>query len=166
MSLRENVAMSAIDHHDDDAGLSAVLARVGLEELLNAPTGLDTPLTRATPGGRELSGGQWQRLALARSLFAVRHGASVLILDEPTAQLDARGEADFYEMFLDLTRGTTSLIISHRFSSVRRADRIVVLDGGTVTESGSHDELVAAEGTYARLFAIQAKRFIETGQAS
>ncbi|MBO9555879.1 ABC transporter ATP-binding protein [Cellulomonas sp.] len=160
LPLRENVAMGAIEHRDDDAGIEAEIRRVGLGDLLDElPLGLDTPLTRALPGGRDLSGGQWQRLALARSLFAVRHGASVLVLDEPTAQLDARGEAEFYDQFLDLTRGVTSLVISHRFSSVRRADRIVVLDGGRVTEAGSHDELVAQGGTYARMFEVQARRF-------
>ncbi|AEI13499.1 ABC transporter related protein [Cellulomonas gilvus ATCC 13127] len=160
LPLRENVAMAAIAHRDDDAGLIAEIERVGLGGLLaELPAGLDTPLTRALPGGRDLSGGQWQRLALARSLFAVRHGARVLVLDEPTAQLDARGEAEFYDTFLDLTRGVTSLVISHRFSTVRRADRIVVLDGGRVAELGTHDELVAAGGQYARMFDVQARRF-------
>jgi len=160
MPLRENVAMGAIEHRDDDAGIEAEVRRVGLGDVLDGlPLGLDTPLTRGLPGGRDLSGGQWQRLALARSLFAVRHGASVLVLDEPTAQLDARGEAEFYDQFLDLTRGVTSLVISHRFSSVRKADRIVVLDGGRVTEAGTHDDLVGLGGTYARMFEVQARRF-------
>lgn len=169
LPLRENVAMAAIAHRDDDEGIRAELERVGLGSLLaELPDGLDTPLTRALPGGRDLSGGQWQRLALARSLFAVRHGASVLVLDEPTAQLDARGEAEFYDTFLELTRGVTSLVISHRFSTVRRADRIVVLDGGRVTEAGTHDELVAAGGQYARMFEVQARRFAgdEAGAAT
>lgn len=166
LTLRENVAMGAIDHLDDDAGVAAELRRVGLGAWLDGlPQGLDTPLTRAVPGGRDLSGGQWQRVALARSLFAVRHGAGVLVLDEPTAQLDARGEAEFYDTFLDLTRGVTSLVISHRFSTVRRADRIVVLDGGRVTEAGTHDELVARGGDYARMFEVQARRFAAAGAA-
>ena len=160
LPLRENVAMGAITHREDADGIRAELVRVGLGDLLDELGGdLDTPLTRALPGGRDLSGGQWQRVALARSLFAVRHGASVLVLDEPTAQLDARGEAEFYDAFLDLTRGVTSLVISHRFSTVRRADRIVVLDGGRITEAGSHDELVALRGTYSRMFEVQARRF-------
>jgi ATP-binding cassette subfamily B protein len=160
LPLRENVAMGAIDHLGDEDGIRAELVRVGLRDLLDElPDGLGTPLTRALPGGRDLSGGQWQRIALARALFAVRHGASVLVLDEPTAQLDARGEAEFYDAFLDLTRGVTSLVISHRFSTVRRADRIVVLDGGRITEAGMHDELVALGGTYARMFDVQARRF-------
>ena len=160
LPLRENVAMGSIEHRDDDEGIRAELVRVGLGDLLDElPAGLDTPLTRALPEGRDLSGGQWQRIALARSLFAVRHGRSVLVLDEPTAQLDARGEAEFYDAFLDLTRGVTSLVISHRFSTLRRADRIVVLDGGRITEAGTHDELVALGGTYARMFEVQARRF-------
>lgn len=134
--------------------MADVLAAVGLDGF--AP---GTPLTRLLPGGRDLSGGQWQRVALARALFAVRHGASLLVLDEPTAQLDARGEAEFYATFLDLTRGVTSLVISHRFSSVRRADRIVVLEDGRAAEHGTHDELVAAGERYADLFAVQARRF-------
>jgi len=110
-------------------------------------------------GGVDLSGGQWQRIALARALYAVERGARVLVLDEPTAQLDVRAEAAFYERFLELTAGTTSLVISHRFSTVRRADRIAVLDGGAITELGSHAELVAAGGTYAEMFALQAAAF-------
>ena len=160
LSLRDNVAMGAVTHRDDDEGIRSALVRVGLGDLVDGlPLGLETPLTRSVAGGRELSGGQWQRLALARALFAVRHGASVLVLDEPTSQLDARGEAEFYDTFLELTRGVTSLVISHRFSTVRNADRIVVLDGGGVTESGTHDELVAAGGVYARMFDVQARRF-------
>ena len=98
-------------------------------------------LSRSYEGGVDLSGGQWQRVALARALFAVRHGATILVLDEPTAWLDARGEADFFDRFLDITEGTTTLIISHRFSTVRRADHICVLDGGRVLEQGDHDTL-------------------------
>ncbi len=164
LDLRDNVAMGAISHRDDDEGVVAALAQVGLGSLLDElPLGLDSPLTRAVEGGRELSGGQWQRIALARALFAVRHGASVLVLDEPTSQLDARGEAEFYDTFLELTRGVTSLVISHRFSTVRNADRIVVLDGGRITEAGTHDELVAAGGVYAQMFDVQARRFADDG---
>ena len=90
--------------------------------------GWDTVLSRGYDGGVDLSGGQWQRVALARALFAVRHGAKILVLDEPTAWLDARGEADFFDRFLEITEGTTTLIISHRFSTVRRADHICVLE--------------------------------------
>lgn len=160
LTLRENVALSSIDHVDDLDGIRESLDRVGLGELVAAlPAGLDTPLSRRHNEGTDLSGGQWQRLTLARSLFAVRHGATFLILDEPTAQLDARGEAEFFETFLDLTEGVTSLVISHRFSTVRRCDQIAVLDAGRITECGSHDELLGRGGTYADLFTIQAKRF-------
>ena len=116
-------------------------------------SGWDTVLSRSYEGGVDLSGGQWQRIALARALFAVRHGATILVLDEPTAWLDARGEADFFDRFLEITEGTTTLIISHRFSTVRRADHICVLDGGRVTEQGDHDSLIAAGKRYAELFA-------------
>ncbi|KWV34156.1 ABC transporter ATP-binding protein [Micromonospora rifamycinica] len=166
-TLRENVAMGSVEHRDDDEGVTAELRRVGLGYLLDElPLGLETPLTRALPGGQDLSGGQWQRVALARALFAVRHGASVLVLDEPTAQLDARGEAEFYDTFLDLTRGVTSLVISHRFSSVRQADRIVVLADGRIEEAGSHDELIASGGRYAGMFAVQARRFADGAATS
>jgi ATP-binding cassette subfamily B protein len=160
LTMRDNVAMGAIDYRDDDEGIFAELQRVGLADFVRSlPAGLESPLGGAAGGGRDLSGGQWQRVALARSLFAVRHGASVLVLDEPTAQLDARGEAEFYETFLDLTRGITSVVISHRFSSVRRADRIVTIQDGRLLESGTHDELVAAGGAYATMFELQARRF-------
>ncbi|NEC68447.1 ABC transporter ATP-binding protein [Streptomyces sp. SID9727] len=166
LSLRDNVAMGAIGRRDDDAGIAAELDRVGLGGLADAlPAGLDTPLGQSVTGGVDLSGGQWQRVALARSLFAVRHGARVLVLDEPTAQLDARGEADFYETFLELTKGTTSIVISHRFSTVRLADRIVTIGDGRVREGGTHDELVAAGNEYAAMFEVQARRFAPVGGA-
>ncbi len=124
------------------------------------PKGWDTVLTREFEGGVDLSGGEWQRLALARALFAAAAtGGGLLILDEPTAHLDARAEASFIDGFLEVTRGCTTIVISHRFSTVRRADRIVVVDGGRVVESGSHDELAVAGGRYATMFALQAERY-------
>ena len=129
------------------------------------PDGLATILSSRYPGGVDLSGGQWQRIALARALFAVQAGASVLVLDEPTAQLDVRAEVAFFDRFLELTRGLTTVVISHRFSTVRRADRIVVLDGGQITERGSHEELMAAGGPYAELFELQARRFADEEKA-
>ncbi|MFB6423855.1 ABC transporter ATP-binding protein [Streptomyces microflavus] len=162
LTVRENVAMQSVAHLDDTPGILDALARVGLAAVVEGlPRGVDTPLSRLVADGTELSGGQWQRLALARVLFAVAHGARFLVLDEPTAQLDARGEAEFYNDFLELTRGVTSLIISHRLSSVRRADAIGVLAGGRITEFGTHRELVRAGGTYQRLFALQSQRYVE-----
>lgn len=159
LPARDNIGFGAIDSTDDASMLTAA-SRAGAADLLaDLPNGLDTPLSRRFAGGVDLSGGQWQRIALARAIMAVQGGARVLILDEPTAHLDVRAEADVYDRFLDLTRGLTTIVISHRFSTVRRADRIVVLDGGRVTEDGSHEELVAANDQYARLFHKQAMRY-------
>ncbi len=100
-------------------------------------------------------------MAIARALYALEQGANVLVLDEPTAALDVRAEAAFFERFVELTRGVTSLLISHRFSSVRHADHIVVLAEGRVLEQGTHDELVAAGSRYAELFHLQRQRFAD-----
>ncbi|MFF3115201.1 ATP-binding cassette domain-containing protein [Kitasatospora sp. NPDC057904] len=162
VSAADNVAFGSVAHRDDRAGVEAVIDAVGLREALDGlPRGLDTPLARHLDGGGDLSGGQWQRVALARALFALRHGSPVLVLDEPTASLDVRAEAGFFREFTELSRGATTLLISHRFSTVRQADHIVVLEGGRVAEQGSHDELLAAEGRYARLFRLQADRFTD-----
>jgi ATP-binding cassette, subfamily B, bacterial len=104
-------------------------------------------------------------VALARALFAASHGAQVLVLDEPTAWLDARGEAAFYERFLEITAGLTTLVISHRFSTVRLADRINVIEDGRVIEVGSHEELLERGGTYATMFRMQASRFADTSDS-
>jgi ATP-binding cassette subfamily B protein len=150
----------------DPARLERAAKRAGaLAVIESLPNGWDTVLSPQFTGGVDLSGGQWQRIALARALYAVEAGARVLVLDEPTAQLDIRGEAAFYERFLELTAGVTSIVISHRFASVRRADRIAVLDGGAITELGSHDELLMRDGTYAHMFKLQAERFRERGGA-
>jgi ATP-binding cassette, subfamily B, bacterial len=120
---------------------------------------LDTVLSRAYQGGTDLSGGQWQRIALARALCAVKTGAGVVILDEPTAQLDVRGEAEIFQRLLAATRHCTTILISHRFSTVRHADRICVLEKGKVVELGTHDELMAFGGRYRTMFELQAQRF-------
>jgi ABC-type multidrug transport system fused ATPase/permease subunit len=120
---------------------------------------LDTVLARGYSGGTDLSGGQWQRIALARALAAVTRGAGVVLLDEPTAQLDVRGEAEIFDRLLAATRQSTTILISHRFSTVRHADRICVLEHGRVIELGSHDELMALGGRYRTMFGLQAQRF-------
>ena len=158
----DNIAFGAIGHLDDRQGIRGAAEAVGLAEILDKlPRGLDTPLARHLTNGADLSGGQWQRIALARALFALRHGSPVVVLDEPTASLDVRAEARFFDEFADLTQGATTLLISHRFSTVRRADNIVVLAGGRVAEQGSHTELIARGGRYAELFRLQADRFAE-----
>jgi ATP-binding cassette subfamily B protein len=156
----DNVAFGGVSLLGDQDRLEAAATRAGaLDVVRRLPAGWDTPLNRQYTGGADLSGGEWQRVALARALFAVEAGAGILVLDEPTANLDVRAEASLFEDFLDLTRGLTTILISHRFSTVRHADRIVVLDGGRVVEDGSHDELLAAGGQYAGMFQLQAARF-------
>ena len=123
---------------------------------------LDTVLAKGYPGGTDLSGGQWQRVALARALCAVRRGAQLVLLDEPTAQLDVRGEAEVFDRVLRATANVTTILISHRFSTVRHADRICVLEGGQVIELGSHEELMARGGRYRTMFDLQARRFAAT----
>jgi ATP-binding cassette, subfamily B, bacterial len=155
----ENVGLFA-DGSPDPERLAAAAERAGATDVIAAlPRGWDTVLSPHYEGGVGLSGGQWQRIALARALYAVGQGARVLVLDEPTAQLDVRAEAAFYDRFLDLTAGVTSIVISHRFGSVRRAHRIAVLDAGRITELGTHNELLAADGAYAAMFRVQAERF-------
>lgn len=152
----DNVALATpVAPRLDEAAASA-----GADDVVKGlPHGWGTVLSRRYHQGADLSGGEWQRVALARVVYAVRSGAGVLVLDEPTANLDARAEAELFDRFLDVTRGATTVLISHRFSTVRRADNIVVIDEGRVVESGSHDELVAANGLYAELFELQASRY-------
>ncbi|MEU8050121.1 ABC transporter ATP-binding protein [Micromonospora haikouensis] len=161
-SAADNIALGAAGHAGDLAGIRAAAEAAGILGTLDAlPRGLDTPLSGQLRGGVDLSGGQWQRLAIARALFAVRHGASVLVLDEPTASLDVRAEARFFDEIIAATAGVTTVLISHRFATVRRADHIVVLADGRVVEQGSHDELLRHGGRYARLFELQAARFLD-----
>ena len=151
LSLRDNVAPGGAP---GDVVLEALEA-AGASKLAR----LDTILARGYEGGTELSGGQWQRVALARALCAVTLGAGVVLLDEPTAQLDVRGEAAIFERILAATRQCTTILISHRFSTVRHADRICVLEQGKVIELGTHDELMAQGGRYRTMFDLQAQRF-------
>jgi ATP-binding cassette subfamily B protein len=160
VSLADNISLGSPEHRDDLEGVVRVAERVGLNGLsATLSSGWNTRLASGSAEGVDLSGGQWQRVALARALFAVEHGARLLILDEPTAALDIRGEAQFYEQFLAITTGTTAVVISHRFSSVRRAQTICVLGAGGVIEEGTHEELILADGGYGRFFSLQAARF-------
>ena len=156
LSLRDNVAPGGAP----DATIREALASAGASSLAE----LDTVLSRAYAGGTDLSGGQWQRVALARALCAVGTGARVVILDEPTAQLDVRGEAEIFERILAATSHCTTILISHRFSTVRLADRICVLERGKVVELGTHDELMARRGRYRTMFDLQAQRFGEADE--
>jgi ATP-binding cassette subfamily B protein len=155
LPLRANVAPAGAE----DAVIRAALEEAGASDLAD----LGTVLARGYAGGTDLSGGQWQRIALARALCAVRLGAGVVLLDEPTAQLDVRGEAEIFDRVLAATRHTTTILISHRFSTVRHADRICVLEGGSVVELGTHAELMGARGRYKTMFDLQASRFGSDG---
>jgi ATP-binding cassette, subfamily B, bacterial len=151
LPLRDNVA---------PGGAPDELVRAALAEAEAAGlAALDQPLAAGYAGGTDLSGGQWQRVALARAIAAVRQGAGLVLLDEPTAQLDVRGEAKIFDRLLAATRQATTILISHRFSTVRHADRICVLEHGRVIELGTHDELMALGGRYRTMFDLQARRF-------
>lgn len=157
LSLRDNVAPRGASEED----IRWALRVADAHELDD----LDVPLGSGYPGSRELSGGQWQRVAIARAICAVRNGARLVILDEPTAQLDVRAERDVFERILKETPGCTTILASHRFATVRKADRICVVDEGRVAELGTHDELMARRGLYYRMFTAQAARFNEdTGE--
>jgi ABC-type multidrug transport system fused ATPase/permease subunit len=154
LPVRDNVAPAGAP----DAAVRSALESAGAAGLAN----LDTVLARGYEGGTELSGGQWQRVALARALCAIQLGAGVVLLDEPTAQLDVRGEAEIFDHVLAASRHCTTILISHRFSTVRHADRICVLEHGKVVELGTHEELMAKGGRYRTMFDLQAKRFTAT----
>ena len=154
-SGREGVPGQDGAHSQFDHVAAAALDASGAASLAS----LDTVLAKGYTGGTDLSGGQWQRVELARAMAAVQLGAGVVLLDEPTAQLDVRGEAEIFERVLAATRGCTTILISHRFSTVRHADRIAVVENGAVAELGSHDELMERRGRYWTMFTLQAQRF-------
>jgi ATP-binding cassette subfamily B protein len=159
LKVRENVGFGSVDHLEDQPRVERAVDRGGATEVVRALTGgLDAPLGRWFQDGSELSGGQWQKIALARAFM--REEADVLVLDEPTASLDAEAEHAVFERFRELAQGRTTIVISHRFPTVRMAKHIVVLDHGHVVEQGSHDELVTiAGGRYAHMFALQAEGY-------
>lgn len=158
-TARENIAIGDIATMHDDERHRAAIAKAGAESVIETlPDGLETMLGFRF-GGREISGGEWQKIALARAFV---RDAPILILDEPTAALDVRAEYDVYQRFADLTRDRATMLISHRFSTVRMADRILVLDGSTIAEQGTHDELMDRNGTYARLYTAQARHYVDS----
>ncbi|MEO3756018.1 ABC transporter ATP-binding protein [Streptomyces sp. B6B3] len=165
LSLADNVGLGqgrlprrddALRAAADDAGLTPVLERL--------PAGWDTPLARSRSGGTDLSGGQWQQVALTRAFYALHTGSRLLVLDEPTAHLDIRTELQMFSRLAERRRGASVVLITHRLSTACRADRIALLDGGRIVESGTHDELMASHGRYAELFALQARRFHSGGE--
>ncbi|GIV99206.1 MAG: ABC transporter permease [Roseiflexus sp.] len=157
LTVRENIGFGQIDHLDDAQRIGAAAQRGGADDVVAVlPGGMETMLGRWFENGFELSGGQWQKIALSRAFM--RDG-EVLVLDEPTAALDAEREYEIFQRFRELTAGKIAVLISHRFSTVRMADRIAVIEGGRITEIGSHAELLARGGTYARLFEMQAEGY-------
>jgi ATP-binding cassette subfamily B protein len=157
MSFAQNIAAGNIDEQDNRP-LIQQSAEKSLANLLaeKLPDKYDQALGRRFNNGIELSGGEWQKIALAR---AYMKEAQLLILDEPTSALDARAEYTVFQRFAELTKGKTAVLISHRFSTVRMANRILVLDKGELIEMGSHEELISKNGHYAELFALQAKGY-------
>jgi ATP-binding cassette subfamily B protein len=158
LKVGENVGAGDVTHFEDEprwreaADLSTATPFI---EML--PQGFQTQLGKWFKDGRELSGGQWQKIALARAFM--REGADILVLDEPTAAMDARAEAEIFEQFRELAQSRMVILISHRFSTVRRADQILVIQEGRILERGSHEELMALNGHYANLFQLQARGY-------
>jgi ATP-binding cassette, subfamily B, bacterial len=158
LKVRENVGLGSVEHMTDEPRIERAVERGGATELVATLTGhLDTPLGRWFQDGAELSGGQWQKIALARAFM--REEADILVLDEPTAALDAEAEHAVFERFRALAQGRTTIVISHRFPTVRMARTVVVLDHGRIVEQGSHADLVAKKGKYARMFELQAEGY-------
>jgi len=159
MTVRENIALGRTDDMSDEAAVATSGRQAGAAEFIERlPESYDNMLGRMFAGGQQLSGGQWQRLALARLYF---RGGSVLIFDEPTAALDANAEFEVIEALRRQARDRITVIISHRFSTVRMADQIIVLEDGVISETGSHDLLLARGGTYAQMFRLQARGYLE-----
>lgn len=158
LTARENIGMGRHDKFDDVEAIFAAARRSGADSFMRKlPQGYETILAKEFKGGRDLSVGQWQRVALARAFF---RDAPFIILDEPTAALDPRAEKELFDHIRELTEGRSVLLISHRFSSVRSADRIYVLQEGTVVEDGTHEELMRNSGLYAELFTMQASAYL------
>ena len=161
LSAGENIGLGRLEHLDDRELQREALVKAGGDSLLESlPHGLETLLGREL-GERELSGGEWQKLALARAYL---RDSQILVLDEPTAALDVQSEYRIYTRFHELTQGRLTLLISHRFSTIRMADRVLYLADGRIQEEGSHHELMDRDGEYARLFRLQAAHYLNTEQ--
>jgi ATP-binding cassette subfamily B protein len=157
-TIGENIGAGDVRHMDDEVRQEAAAATGMAAPFIDSmPERYNTQLGRWFKGGRELSGGQWQKIALSRAFM--RSEADILVLDEPTAAMDAAAEAQVFELFREEARNKMTILISHRFSTVRAADQIVVLHGGRIIESGTHESLLAEKGTYAQLFQLQARGY-------
>lgn len=160
LSIRENITASVPDITVSDHKLMMLLQSCGAEEIINkGEHGFDTEMWRTGTKGNDLSGGEWQKLALARVIFATQYGRKVIILDEPTAHMDVHAEVEFYNRIDDLAKDCTVIIISHRLSTVRAAERIILLSNGNIAEQGTHHQLMEINGVYADLYKLQANRF-------
>jgi ATP-binding cassette subfamily B protein len=160
LTARENIGVGRVESIGDREAIAAAARHAGADKFIQQwPEGYDALMGPIFEGGRDLSVGQWQRMALARAFF---RDAPLVILDEPTASLDARAEADLFEKIRSLFKGRSVLLISHRFSSVRSADRIYVMNEGEVIEHGSHEDLMKAGGLYSELFSLQAAAYLDT----
>jgi ATP-binding cassette subfamily B protein len=158
LKVGENIGVGDVSRFEDDAlWREAAELSTAMPFIEDLPEGFETQLGKWFKGGRELSGGQWQKVALARAFM--RRGADILVLDEPTAAMDARAEAEVFERFQQLARDRMLILISHRFSTVRMADQILVIQGGRILERGSHEALMQLDGHYANLFALQARGY-------
>jgi ATP-binding cassette subfamily B protein len=158
MLVGENIGAGDVRAFDDEGRWRSAAAQgLAAEFVETLPAGYHTQLGKWFKDGRELSGGQWQKIALSRAFM--RHDADILVLDEPTAAMDAAAEAEVFEHFRSLMGNRVAIVISHRFSTVRMADQIVVLDEGHIVERGNHDSLMKEDGIYAKLFTLQARGY-------
>ena len=157
LTAGENIRMGNIGEKESIKKIRTSALNAGIDELISSlPEGYDTPIGNLFNNSRELSWGEWQKIAIARALF---RDAPVLILDEPSSALDADTEYDIFSRFREIVKGRTSILISHRFTNVNLADRIIVLDKGSVIETGTHDELMKSGGIYSKMFMKQSSRF-------
>jgi ATP-binding cassette, subfamily B, bacterial len=157
LTARENIGVGRIEELSDQRRIREAAQKSRADDIVaRLPHGFDQMLGRRFEGGVDLSGGEWQKFALARAYL---RDAQVLVLDEPTAALDAAAEYEVFRRFAELTQGRTAILISHRFSTVRMCNRIVVLENGVIREEGTHQELLATGGSYARLFELQAANY-------